>query len=179
MYSAVNRIFNFLYFDPDYPTSGLIITGLARGLLYNLSLLRDRSLSNSSQIDIPRVCIVSYNRRAAKQHEGKSKTHMTQNIHVMDKTYVVLSDSALGVATGYGLGGEKSQLRVPVGARFFSSQRRPDRIRGPTQPPIKWVSGALSPGVKRPGREADHSPIRAEVKNRCTYTSTPPYVFTA
>jgi hypothetical protein len=28
----------------------------------------------------------------------------------------------------------------------------------PTQPPIQWVPGALSWGVKRPGREADHSP---------------------
>jgi len=26
------------------------------------------------------------------------------------------------------------------------------------QPPIQWVPGAPSPGVKRPGREADHSP---------------------
>jgi hypothetical protein len=29
---------------------------------------------------------------------------------------------------------------------------------GPTQPPIQWVPGALSLGVKRSGREADHSP---------------------
>jgi hypothetical protein len=29
---------------------------------------------------------------------------------------------------------------------------------GPTQPPIKWVPGALSPGVKRPRPETDHSP---------------------
>jgi len=29
---------------------------------------------------------------------------------------------------------------------------------GPTQPPIQWVPRALSLGVKRPGREADHSP---------------------
>jgi hypothetical protein len=35
---------------------------------------------------------------------------------------------------------------------------------GPTQPPIQWVPGALSLGVKRPGREADHSPPNAEVK---------------
>jgi hypothetical protein len=36
---------------------------------------------------------------------------------------------------------------------------------GPTQSPIKWVPGALSLGVKRPGREADHSPpSSAEVK---------------
>jgi hypothetical protein len=36
---------------------------------------------------------------------------------------------------------------------------------GPTQPPIQWVPGAVSLGVKRPGREADHSPpSSAEVK---------------
>jgi hypothetical protein len=29
---------------------------------------------------------------------------------------------------------------------------------GPTQPPIQWMPGALSLRVKRPGREADHSP---------------------
>jgi hypothetical protein len=29
---------------------------------------------------------------------------------------------------------------------------------GPTQPPIQWVRGALSLGVKQPGREDDHSP---------------------
>jgi hypothetical protein len=38
-------------------------------------------------------------------------------------------------------------------------------ICGATQPPIQWVPGALSLGVKRPGREADHSPpSSAEVK---------------
>jgi hypothetical protein len=30
---------------------------------------------------------------------------------------------------------------------------------------MQWVPGALSPGVKRPGREGDHSPTSAEVKN--------------
>jgi flagellar basal body-associated protein FliL len=35
----------------------------------------------------------------------------------------------------------------------------------PTQPPIQWVQGAFSLGVKRPRREADHSPpSSAEVK---------------
>jgi hypothetical protein len=29
---------------------------------------------------------------------------------------------------------------------------------GPTQPPIQWVPGALSLGVKWPGHEPDHSP---------------------
>jgi hypothetical protein len=37
---------------------------------------------------------------------------------------------------------------------------------GPIQPPVQWVPGALSLGVKWPGREADHSPLSsAEVKN--------------
>jgi hypothetical protein len=29
---------------------------------------------------------------------------------------------------------------------------------GPTQPPIQWVPGTLSLGIKQPEREADHSP---------------------
>jgi hypothetical protein len=37
---------------------------------------------------------------------------------------------------------------------------------GLAQPPITWVPGALSLGVKRPGPEADHSPPSgSEVKN--------------
>jgi len=40
----------------------------------------------------------------------------------------------------------------------------------PTQPPIQWVAGALSLGVKRSGREADHlPPSNAEVKNAWSY----------
>jgi hypothetical protein len=50
----------------------------------------------------------------------------------------------------------------------------------PTQPLIQWVLGALSLGVKRPGREADYSPpSSAEVKNAWSYTSAPLYVFMA
>jgi hypothetical protein len=41
---------------------------------------------------------------------------------------------------------------------------------GFTQPPIYWVTGVLSTGLKRP-------PSNANVKNVWTYMSTPPYVF--
>jgi hypothetical protein len=35
-----------------------------------------------------------------------------------------------------------------------------------TQPHIRWVSGIFYLGLKRPGREAEHSyPTSAEVKN--------------
>ncbi|PNF15380.1 hypothetical protein B7P43_G00977, partial [Cryptotermes secundus] len=42
------------------------------------------------------------------------------------------------------------------------------------------VPGTLSQGVKRPGRETDHSPpTSAEVKKTWIYTPTPPCVFMA
>jgi hypothetical protein len=54
----------------------------------------------------------------------------------------------------------------------FSTSSRP--ALGSTQPPVQWVPGAFSPGVKRPGREAEHSPpTSAEVKKMWIYTSTP------
>jgi hypothetical protein len=41
-------------------------------------------------------------------------------------------------------------------------------------------TGGSFPGVKRQGREADHSPpTSAEVKKISIYTSTPSYVFMA
>jgi hypothetical protein len=60
---------------------------------------------------------------------------------------------------------------------LFSTSSRP--VLGSTQPPIQWVSGAFT-GVKRQGREADHSPPNsAKVKKMRIYTSTPPYAFMA
>jgi hypothetical protein len=51
---------------------------------------------------------------------------------------------------------------------------------GSTQPPNQWIPGAFSPGGKRPGREAGHSPpASAEVKKMWIYTSTLPYAFMA
>jgi hypothetical protein len=62
---------------------------------------------------------------------------------------------------------------------FFSSTvSRP--ALGPTQPPIQWVPGALSPGLKWQEREADRSlPSNAEVKNGGAISPLPPYVYMA
>jgi hypothetical protein len=70
---------------------------------------------------------------------------------------------------GYGSG-----VRVPAGAGIFLFITASRQALGPTQPPIQWIPGVLSLGVKRPGHEADHSPqCNAEVKNACSYIFTP------
>jgi hypothetical protein len=66
-------------------------------------------------------------------------------------------------ATGWTIGilGFDSQRRL--GLFIFTTASR--TALGPAQPPIQWVPGALSLGIQRSGREADHSPpSSAEVK---------------
>jgi hypothetical protein len=77
---------------------------------------------------------------------------------------------------GWKIGGFES--RQGLGIFLFITASRP--TLGPTQRPIQWVPGVISLGVKRPGREADHSPpSSAEVKNSCNYTSTSQHAFMA
>jgi hypothetical protein len=47
---------------------------------------------------------------------------------------------------------------------FFSSPPRPHRLWGP---PIQWMPGAPSLSVKRPAREADHSPPSSVEVKEC------------
>jgi hypothetical protein len=86
-------------------------------------------------------------------------------------------DSSVGIETVYGQDDRGVGVRVPVRPRIFSSPRRPDWLWGP---PNLLSTGALSPGVKRLGREADHSPpTNTEVKKMWIYTTTPAYAFMA
>jgi hypothetical protein len=83
-------------------------------------------------------------------------------------------NSAAGIATGYVL--DDKGVGVRVKNFLFCTSSRPALEL--TQPLIKWVPEAFSPGVKRPGRESDHSPpASAEFKTMWIYTSTPPYAF--
>jgi hypothetical protein len=84
-----------------------------------------------------------------ESHAKSKRTHL-ENV-------CVATPSAVGIETGYGLDGRV--VGVPSPARYkvflFSVSSRP--VLGPTQLPIQWAPGALAPGVKRPGRETDHS----------------------
>jgi hypothetical protein len=89
--------------------------------------------------------------------------------------------SVVSIATGYVWAGWLRGWSLSPGRIknfLFSMLSRP--ALGFTQPPTKWVPGALSLGSKRPGHEADHSPsASAEVKKMWIYTSIPPYTFMA
>jgi hypothetical protein len=88
----------------------------------------------------------------------------TQSIasHPISLTFILILSTHLrgagivGIAASYGLDDRGVRVRVPVGSRIFSFPNHPDRLWGPP---------TLSTGVKRPGREVDHShSTSAEVK---------------
>jgi hypothetical protein len=78
-----------------------------------------------------------------------------------------INSSILPIVPRFGLSTERPRGRSssPGGINnfHFSISSRP--ALGSIQPPIQWVPGDISPGVKRHEREADHSPpTSAEVK---------------
>jgi hypothetical protein len=84
--------------------------------------------------------------------------------------YVWSRDSSVGRLTSYGLdcrGSNPSSGKILL----VSTASRP--ALGPTLPPIQWVPGALSPGVKL----TTHLYLVSQ--EWWSYTTTPPYVFMA
>jgi hypothetical protein len=67
-------------------------------------------------------------------------------------------DSSVGIALGYGLNDNGSRVRFPAGAVNFSLHHRVQNGSGTHPASYPMGTRALSLWVKRPGREADHSP---------------------
>jgi hypothetical protein len=57
--------------------------------------------------------------------------------------------SSVTIVSDYGLDDRVIGVRSPAGAEGFSSVSRP--VLGPTQPPVQWVPGVLSPGQSATG----------------------------
>ena len=67
-------------------------------------------------------------------------------------------DSVVGIATWLRVWANEDIRSIPgKGQRFFSFCIVQSPL-GRTQPPMLWVPQALFPGIRQPGREADHSP---------------------
>jgi uncharacterized membrane protein YfcA len=79
--------------------------------------------------------------------------------------YSMRYDSSVGIVLGYWLNGRGSRDRFSAGLGIFLLTIASRTALGPTQSDNRLVTGAVSLGVKRPGREAEHSPpSTAEVK---------------
>ena len=71
-------------------------------------------------------------------------------------------------------------VRFPPGQEISHISKIFTLLLGPTQPTNQWTLTALSPGIKRSDRKADHRPSsNAEVKNAGSCTSTFPCCFVA
>jgi hypothetical protein len=68
----------------------------------------------------------------------------------------VIAQSVWRWAMGWTIGVLGFDSRRGLGMFLFTTASR--TALEPSQSPIQWVTGVLSLGVKRPGREADHSP---------------------
>jgi hypothetical protein len=85
----------------------------------------------------------------------------------------VVAESAQRWFTGWTIGVLGFDSLRGLGIFLFTTASR--TALGPTQPPIQGVRGSLSLGLKRPGREAYHSPhLVPSSKNEWNYISTPP-----
>jgi hypothetical protein len=75
--------------------------------------------------------------------------------------------SSVSIVSDYGLDDRAIGVRSPAGAKDFSSSLCVQTGSEAHQPPVQWVPGVLSLGVKaRPGRDAVHlPPSSAEVEN--------------
>jgi hypothetical protein len=90
-------------------------------------------------------------------------------------------DISVGIALGYGLKDRGSRVRFPAGAGNFSLHHCVQNGSGAHPASCPMGTGVLSLGVKRSGREADHSyPSSTEVKKMSgAIPPLPQYAFMA
>jgi hypothetical protein len=88
--------------------------------------------------------------------------------------------SSVGIATGYGLEYRGWRVRFPTRTGNLSFLHRVQTSSGASQPLIQRVLETFFPGVKRPVREADHSPPSSDSAKECVALYLhPQYVFMA
>jgi hypothetical protein len=84
--------------------------------------------------------------------------------------------SSGSIVSDYGLDDRAIEVRSPTGAEDFSPSPCVQTGSGPTQPPIQWIPGVLSPGLKR-GRcvtVTTHPHLVPRLRMSRSCTSSPP-----
>jgi hypothetical protein len=88
-------------------------------------------------------------------------------INIISRDNDIMSHgSVVGIATVYGLEDRGVGFRVQVETRVFTSPYRLDRLWGLPSILSNWYRGALSPRIKLPAREVDHSPPNSAEFNK-------------
>jgi hypothetical protein len=105
--------------------------------------------------------------------------HLLLIMDVMPVMAYIYRSSCPGKGNIFLTGRPKSRGFIPGrGKRLFSPLYVVQTGSGANPTSYPMVTWGSFPGVKRPGREADHlPPTSAEVNNTWIYTSTPPYIF--
>jgi hypothetical protein len=84
--------------------------------------------------------------------------------------------SSVSIVSGYGLDDREIEVRSSAEAKGFFLYPRVSRpALGPTQPPVQWVPGVLSPGLNR-GRSVTlttHPHLVPRSRMSRSYTSSP------
>jgi len=106
--------------------------------------------------------------RTAVQYHGISLLLRFQSVWVCWAVRSLFGRTVVSTEPGWTIG---VRLPAELGIFLFSTAFR--QTLGPTQLAFQWVSWIVSPVLKRPGHEPDHSPPSAAVKNAWRYTSTP------
>jgi len=106
------------------------------------------------------------------------KPHEATNISLWERHRrpIKSHDSSVDIALDY----RGSRVRFPARAGNFFLHHRIQKSSGVHPASYPMCMGSSFPAVKRPGREADHSPqLVPRSKYEWSYTSTPQYVFMA
>jgi hypothetical protein len=131
--------------QPSQSNSGILLQKRLRLVISNTSL----------------TVIIQFDATTYKPSLNKDNKQLNLIEIIMD----TWEELRAGKATGYGLDDRGVGVRVPVGSRIFSSPRGPVRLWSRPNLLSDGELGVLSPGIKRPGHEADYSPpSSAEVK---------------
>jgi len=110
-------------------------------------------------------------------HSFRTRFLKHQALPLLPRSYALLFWS-VSIVTRLWTGRPEFDCQQGQGFILFATASK--RNSGPIQPPVEWAPWLLFPGVKRPGRETEHSFSSSdEVKNPWSDKSLPQYVFMA